>query len=54
MGRTHAAAPSSPDESPPATVHPPVPPGDPDAWYAPDVRAQRELYPGVVATVRAS
>ncbi|WP_327052845.1 type II/IV secretion system ATPase subunit [Halomicrococcus gelatinilyticus] len=52
MGRTHAAAPSSSDESPPDHVHPPVPPGDPDAWYAPDVRAQRELYPGVVATVR--
>ncbi|ELZ37241.1 type II secretion system protein E [Halorubrum tebenquichense DSM 14210] len=36
------------DESVPA----PVPPGDPEAWYAPDVRAQYESAPGVVATVR--
>ncbi|OYR42416.1 type II/IV secretion system ATPase subunit [Halorubrum sp. Hd13] len=30
----------------------PVPPDDPEAWYAPDVRAQYEAAPGVVATVR--
>ncbi|MFB6078366.1 MAG: type II/IV secretion system ATPase subunit [Halarchaeum sp.] len=30
----------------------PVAPDDPDAWYAPDVRAQYEAHPGVVATVR--
>jgi type IV secretory pathway ATPase VirB11/archaellum biosynthesis ATPase len=30
----------------------PVPPDDPDAWYAPDVRAQDEIHPGVVATIR--
>ncbi len=30
----------------------PVPPDDPEAWYAPDVRAQYEIAPGVVATVR--
>ena len=36
------------DESVPA----PVPPDDPEAWYAPDVRAQYESAPGVVATVR--
>jgi len=29
-----------------------VPPADPEAWYAPDVRAQYEPEPGVVATVR--
>jgi type IV secretory pathway ATPase VirB11/archaellum biosynthesis ATPase len=29
----------------------PVPPGDGDAWYAPDVVAQYEVSPGVVATV---
>jgi len=29
----------------------PVPPDDPEAWYAPDVRAQYEAAPGVVATV---
>ena len=29
----------------------PVPPDDPDAWYAPDVRAQHEVHPGVVVTV---
>ena len=34
------------------TVPAPVPPDDPDAWYAPEVRAQREIHPGVVATVR--
>jgi type IV secretory pathway ATPase VirB11/archaellum biosynthesis ATPase len=33
-------------------VPPPLPPDDPDAWYAPDVRAQYEIHPGVVATVR--
>ena len=35
-----------------ATVPAPVPPDDADAWYAPDVCAQDELHPGVVATVR--
>jgi type IV secretory pathway ATPase VirB11/archaellum biosynthesis ATPase len=35
-----------------ATVPAPVPPADPDAWYAPDVRAQYEVHPGVVVTVR--
>jgi type IV secretory pathway ATPase VirB11/archaellum biosynthesis ATPase len=30
----------------------PVPPDDPDAWYAPDVCDQREVHPGVVATIR--
>ncbi|MFC3478324.1 type II/IV secretion system ATPase subunit [Halobacterium litoreum] len=33
------------------SVPAPVPPGDPDAWYAPDVRAQYEVHPGVVVTV---
>ncbi|SFR36439.1 type II/IV secretion system ATPase subunit [Halogeometricum limi] len=33
-------------------VPPPLPPDDGDAWYAPDVRAQYEIVPGVVATVR--
>ncbi|WP_440007370.1 type II/IV secretion system ATPase subunit [Halomicrococcus sp. SG-WS-1] len=52
-----------PDSSPPehrsesasdvdGVVPPPIPPDDPDAWYAPDVRTQRELFPDVVATVR--
>ncbi len=30
----------------------PVPPDDPEAWYAPEVRAQYEAAPGVVATMR--
>ncbi|PSP39863.1 secretion system protein [Halobacteriales archaeon QH_7_65_31] len=30
----------------------PVAPDDPEAWYAPDVRAQTEVSPGVVATIR--
>ena len=34
------------------SVPAPVPPDDPEAWYAPDVRAQYESAPGVVATVR--
>ncbi|NHN42224.1 type II/IV secretion system ATPase subunit [Halorubellus sp. JP-L1] len=38
------------DES--ADVPPPVPPHDPDAWYAPDVRAQYRVADDVVATVR--
>ncbi|MFC7131820.1 MULTISPECIES: type II/IV secretion system ATPase subunit [Salinibaculum] len=33
------------------TVPPPLPPDDPEAWYAPDVRAQYEVHPGVVVTV---
>lgn len=36
----------------PAVVPPPTPPDDPDAWYAPDVRAQYEVFPDVVVTVR--
>jgi type IV secretory pathway ATPase VirB11/archaellum biosynthesis ATPase len=31
----------------------PVPPDDREAWYAPDVYAQYEIVPGVVATVEA-
>ncbi len=34
-----------------AAVPPPLPPDDPEAWYAPDVRAQYEVHPGVVATI---
>ncbi|SFL00081.1 Type IV secretory pathway ATPase VirB11/Archaellum biosynthesis ATPase [Halogranum rubrum] len=30
----------------------PLPPDDADAWYAPDVQAQYEPHPGVVATIR--
>jgi type IV secretory pathway ATPase VirB11/archaellum biosynthesis ATPase len=33
------------------TVPPPLPPDDPEAWYAPDVRAQYEVHPGVVVTI---
>jgi type IV secretory pathway ATPase VirB11/archaellum biosynthesis ATPase len=33
------------------TVPPPLPPDDPEAWYAPDVRDQYEVYPGVVVTI---
>ncbi len=33
-------------------VPPPRPPDDSEAWYAPDVRAQYEVHPGVVATIR--
>ena len=36
-----------------AAVPAPIPPADPDAWYAPDVRAQYESVPGVVATIRS-
>lgn len=34
-------------------VPPPPAPGAPEAWYAPDVRAQYAVHPGVVATVTA-
>ncbi|WP_321169247.1 ATPase, T2SS/T4P/T4SS family [Halorubrum sp. LN27] len=40
------------DDEPGGAVPAPVPPDDPEAWYAPDVRAQYESEPGVVATVR--
>jgi type IV secretory pathway ATPase VirB11/archaellum biosynthesis ATPase len=43
----HGSADAHADEVPP-----PVPPGDPDAWYAPDVRAQYPIANDVVATVR--
>jgi len=33
-------------------VPPPLPPDDPGAWYAPDVRSQTEVHPGVVVTIR--
>ena len=42
----------SPDDDHEGRVPPPLPPEDPDAWYAGDVRAQREVHPGVVTTVR--
>ena len=32
-------------------VPPPLPPDDPEAWYAEDVQAQYEVYPGVVVTI---
>ncbi|SDG14402.1 Type IV secretory pathway ATPase VirB11/Archaellum biosynthesis ATPase [Halorubrum xinjiangense] len=41
-----------PDDDPGGAVPAPVPPDDPEAWYAPDVRAQYEAAPGVVATIR--
>jgi len=40
------------DDGIPDSVHPPIPPGDPDAWYAPDVRAQYPVASDAVATVR--
>jgi len=33
------------------TVPAPIPPDDSNAWYAPDVRSQYEVHPGVVVTV---
>ncbi len=36
------------------TVPPPVAPGKPEAWYAPEVVAQYTIRPGVVATIRRS
>ncbi|WP_241981585.1 type II/IV secretion system ATPase subunit, partial [Halorubrum sp. GN11_10-6_MGM] len=41
-----------PDDDPGGAVPAPVPPDDPEAWYAPEVRAQYEVAPGVVATIR--
>jgi type IV secretory pathway ATPase VirB11/archaellum biosynthesis ATPase len=34
-----------------ASLPAPEPPDSPDAWYAPDVRTQYEVHPGVVVTV---
>ncbi|MFB6142911.1 MAG: type II/IV secretion system ATPase subunit [Halorientalis sp.] len=34
------------------SVPAPVPPDDPEAWYAPDVCDQTAVHPGVVATIR--
>lgn len=43
---------SAQSDAPPSTVPHPEPPDSPDAWYAPDVRAQYEVRQGVVATIR--
>jgi type IV secretory pathway ATPase VirB11/archaellum biosynthesis ATPase len=40
------------DRGEPEAVPPPLPPDDPEAWYAPDVRSQTEIHPGVVVTIR--
>lgn len=37
----------------PSTVPAPDPPDSPDAWYAPAVRAQYEVSPDVVVTIRS-
>jgi type IV secretory pathway ATPase VirB11/archaellum biosynthesis ATPase len=39
------------DQDRPPTVPAPLPPDDPEAWYAPMVQDQREVYPGVVVTI---
>ncbi|WP_435360549.1 type II/IV secretion system ATPase subunit [Haloarchaeobius sp. DFWS5] len=46
----HGSAASQHDDG--GTVPPPIPPGDPDAWYAPDVRAQHSVGSDTVATIR--
>ncbi|MFB6307763.1 MAG: ATPase, T2SS/T4P/T4SS family, partial [Haloarculaceae archaeon] len=38
----------------PPTVPAPIPPDDPGAWYAPRVRDQQEVHPGIVVTIRTS
>jgi len=38
-------------EAGPGQVAPPLPPDDPEAWYAPAVVDQREVHPGVVVTL---
>jgi type IV secretory pathway ATPase VirB11/archaellum biosynthesis ATPase len=43
---------SAGDRDPVGSVPPPAPPASPDAWYAPAVRAQYEVHPGVVTTIR--
>ena len=50
MGRHDREDANQPHSTP--TVPAPVAPDDADAWYAPDVRSQTEVYPGVVATIR--
>ncbi|AGN01327.1 type II secretion system protein [Salinarchaeum sp. Harcht-Bsk1] len=51
MATTGSATTATANPAPPVPA--PVPPDDPDAWYAPDVREQTELCPGVVATIEA-
>jgi len=43
---------SASNRDPVGSVPSPAPPASPDAWYAPEVRAQYEVHPGVVTTVR--
>ena len=45
------AARDSGESSDRGSVPPPLPPDDPEAWYAPDVRSQYEVHPGVVVTI---
>jgi type IV secretory pathway ATPase VirB11/archaellum biosynthesis ATPase len=50
--RTQSGGTTAETAAPPDTaVPPPKPPDDPEAWYAPGVRTQYELHPGVVATI---
>ncbi|WP_311171426.1 type II/IV secretion system ATPase subunit [Halobellus ordinarius] len=51
--RPESKAPAADAESHPAPiVSAPEPPDSPDAWYAPAIRAQYEVTPGVVVTIR--
>ncbi|WP_132057070.1 type II/IV secretion system ATPase subunit [Halorussus amylolyticus] len=52
MAETSTASDTPLDTSDTPRVPPPLPPDDPDAWYAPRVRDQTELHPDVVATIR--
>jgi type IV secretory pathway ATPase VirB11/archaellum biosynthesis ATPase len=53
MAETQGSVGEGPVHERDSTLHvpPPEPPDDSAAWYAPDVRAQYELQPGVVATI---
>jgi len=47
-----SSEPSEPSTHTEGAVPPPLPPDAPEAWYAPEVREQYQLHPGVVTTIR--
>lgn len=51
MTASHVELSDHADDAGRATVPPPLPPDDPEAWYADTVQAQYEVYPGVVVTI---
>ncbi len=51
MTTSHVRLPDDAETAGRVTVPPPLPPDDPEAWYAEDVQAQYEVHPDVVVTI---